>query len=130
SVNRYSGDAAKEILKAAAWLVTAAQAEIMPHQERLGTALVECATSKGRASGGGGGGVGKNEKMRLCLRAIRLLVAVPAAVGVGEGAKAATGDESNIGGTAESATASTRQPFAEAALELTCGVVEREWVGR
>ena len=36
SINRYSGDAAKEVLKAAAWLVTAAQEEVLPHRERLG----------------------------------------------------------------------------------------------
>ena len=48
---------------------------------------MECAASESRA--GGGGGVGKNVKMRLCLRAIRLLVAV-ASIG-GEDATAATG---------------------------------------
>ena len=89
---------------------------------------MECAASESRA--GGGGGVGKNVKMRLCLRAIRLLVAV-ASIG-GEDATAATGGDAggDAGGTAKLSPASTPERFAEAALELTCDVVEREWVGR
>ena len=36
SIKRYSRDAAKEVLKGVAWLVTAAQEEVLPHRERLG----------------------------------------------------------------------------------------------
>ena len=86
--------------------------------------LVECASSEGRV--GGAGGIGQNDKVRLCLRAIRLLVAIDP-VG-GEGAAAATGG--GVDGTAELSSASTHQAFAEAAMELTCSVVEREWIGR
>lgn len=92
-----------------------------------GMALVECAASVGRASGAGGG-VDGNEMVRLCLRAIHRL---GAAGGGGDGGTAgaapAAGDVLAQASDREPAGA---QPFAEAALEFTCGVVEREWVGK
>lgn len=90
-----------------------------------GMALVECAASVGRASGAGGG-VERDEKVRLCLRAIRLLSAIGGGDGTA-GAAPAAGDVLAVARDREPAVA---QPFTEAALEFTCGVVEREWVGK
>ena len=54
-----------------------------------------------------------DEKLRLCLRAIRRLLS-------------ASSEDARSRGVETSSVAA--QPFAEAALDLTCGVVEREWV--
>ncbi|CBN77464.1 expressed unknown protein [Ectocarpus siliculosus] len=128
NIDRYSAAAAKEVLKATAWLARAAGAEeIRPHRNRLGMALVECAASVGRASGAGGG-VERDEKVRLCLRAIRRLGAAGGSGGGGTaGAAPAAGDVLAAASDREPAAA---QQFTEAALEFTCGVVEREWVGK
>ncbi|CAB1115581.1 unnamed protein product [Ectocarpus sp. CCAP 1310/34] len=127
SIDRYSAAAAKEVLKATAWLGRAAGVkEIRPHRNRLGMALVECAASVGRASGAGGG-VERDEKVRLCLRAIRRLGAASGGDGDTAGAAPAAGDVLAATSIREPAAA---QPFTEAALEFTCGVVEREWVGK
>lgn len=79
-----------------------------------------CANSEGRSSGGGG--VGQDEKIRLCLRAIRRLGAATAGAGDGTAANPVDGSPgvSTVAG----------ESFAEAALNLACGVVEREWVGK
>ncbi|CAN0013817.1 unnamed protein product [Ectocarpus sp. 12 AP-2014] len=127
NIDRYSAAAAKEVLKATAWLARAAGAkEIRPHRNRLGMALVECAASVGRASGAGGG-VERDEKVRLCLRAIRRLGAASGGGGGTAGAAPAAGDVLAATSNREPAAA---LPFTEAALEFTCGVVEREWVGK
>lgn len=84
-----------------------------------GMALVGCANSEGRSSGSSHG-VGQDEKTRLCLRAIRRL---GAAAGGGDGTAMAVDGGSGV-------STMTGGSFAEAALDLACGVVEREWAGK
>lgn len=73
--------------------------------------MVKCANGTGKATKAS---IGQDEKLRLCLRAIRRLCAVTSA---GNGA------------AAEMPHPPTR-PFAEAAFDLACGVVEREWLAK
>ncbi len=91
---------------------------------------MECAASEGRSSGGGGsgGGLERDEKLRLCLKVIRRLVA-----GAGAGAAGAIPIAATLeGGSLEidASSASAGRSFAEAALDFACGVVEREWLGK
>ncbi|CAM9848799.1 unnamed protein product, partial [Hapterophycus canaliculatus] len=124
SIDRYSAAAAKEVLKAAGWLVKAAGGEIRPHRSRLGMALVDCAVA-GKGPSSGGGGVKINEKVRLCLRAVRRL---------GSATEAPAGEDSSAAGTfargGSDPSVTPAQSFPEAALDFTSGVVEREWLGK
>lgn len=83
-------------------------------------ALVKCATSGGRSTSG----IGRDEKLRLCLRAIHRLCSIACNCGGTAPAYTATAAI----GSGESSTASARA-FAEAACDLVGGVVEREWIG-
>eukprot|EP00903_Cladosiphon_okamuranus_P014724 g13644.t1 len=136
SVERYSATAAKEVLKATAWLVRAAGGEVLPYRHRLGMALVECATSERRSDGGGGGGVDRDEKLRLCLRAIRRLGAATAdSPGAASAASAAAACHSPAAenledGIPDAPSELGARSFAEAALDFTCVVIEREWLGK
>ncbi|CAM9701088.1 unnamed protein product [Scytosiphon promiscuus] len=121
NIDRYSAAAAKEVLKATGCLIQAAGGEIRPFRNRLGMALVDCAVaSKGRPNSGGGAEM--DEKARLCLRGIRRLGR----------AAALPGDKPTAADTAVDGTSdpSSGQSFPEAALDFTCGVVEREWLGK
>lgn len=81
-------------------------------------AVVKCAASDGAARGG----LEKDETLYLCLRAVRKLwVAVPACNNRAAAAAA-------VDGNTEPPPVSV-QPCAEAAFDLACRVVEREWVG-
>lgn len=95
--------------------------------------LVECATGERRSGGGGGdGGVDRDEKIRLCLRAIRRLGAATAGAPCDAAACGTPAADKFVGGSSPEASSgpAARSSFAEAALDLTCGVVEREWVGK
>lgn len=87
-------------------------------------ALVECAVaSKGHSNREGAVKIG--EKVRLCLRAIRRL---GAAGDVPAGEDSAIADA--VADDSSDPSVSAARSFPEAALDLTCGVVEREWLGK
>lgn len=87
---------------------------------------MECAASEGHSSGGGG--LERDEKLRLCLKAIRRLVASAGAGAAGAFPICATLDGGSL--EIDNLSATAGRSFAEAALDFACGFVEREWLGK
>lgn len=55
SVDRYSASAAKDVIKATAWLVEAAQGEVLPYRDQLGEILLPGGQNSGRVADRGFG---------------------------------------------------------------------------
>lgn len=92
--------------------------------------MVKCATSDGRARNGA---LGKDERLRLCFRAISGLCAATASAAPARGrdVRDALATDTTVSDAGCSAKpSSSTSIFAEAALELVSGIVEREWLGK